>query len=94
MKEGKLMKQINIKDCAESFGKIVAKCLQEGKYVGDWIWGNPAGQSGSLPTYEVHLGEDKIWCTSITWASAVQELRIEKESWLHTHLIPIKHWDK
>ena len=70
MKEGKLMKQINTKDYAESFGKIVAKCLQEGKYVGDWIWGNPAGQSGSLPTYEVHLGEDKIWCTSITWASA------------------------
>lgn len=53
------MYQINTKEFADEFCEMVNKIFAEYKYIGDWNWGDPAGQKEGLPTYEII--SKKIW---------------------------------
>jgi hypothetical protein len=61
------MKQINTYEFAESFTKMITKLFKECKGVGNWSWGNPAGLTKKLPTYEIKSKYGIVWCTSISW---------------------------
>lgn len=64
------MKQINTKEFANSFAAMIEELMHKFKYVGEWNWGDPAGQIDDLPTYEITAKEGTIWCTIIEWGNA------------------------
>ena len=60
------MNEINTKDYAISFCRRLNELMKKYEYVGDWNWGDPAGTSGSLPTYEIKKEDgEKVWCTLV-----------------------------
>lgn len=63
------MNQTNTFEFAEEFSEMIEKLLENCKCVGDWAWGNPAGQTGELPTYEIISKYGTIWCAMITWCN-------------------------
>ena len=65
------MRQINTKEFASDFFVMIDRILHEFKYVGDWNWGDPAGQIEGLPTYEViSMKYGKVWCAITEWGNS------------------------
>lgn len=66
-----LMKEINTKEYAYAFCNMLESIMKQFKNIGEWTWGNPAGQSGKLQTYELVADTDKkTWCTIIEYVNA------------------------
>ena len=62
------MNEINTKDYAIQFCNMLNELMKKYEYVGDWNWGDPAGQTEPLPTYEVKTEEgEKVWCAIVQW---------------------------
>lgn len=65
------MKEINTESSAVIFCDMIASLMEKGRYVGDWSWGDPAGQVEGLPTYELESkAGNKFWCTIVEYCNA------------------------
>ena len=61
----------NNKEYAEQFVKNIETILSDAKYLGKWKWGDPAGQSEGIDTYEVESNNGiKVWCSIIEYVNA------------------------
>lgn len=49
---------------------MIEEQFEKCKYVGDWAWGNPAGLSEAIPTYEVNSKYGIVWCAKISWTDS------------------------
>ena len=65
------MEQLNTKGYAIEFCDMLQKLMEGFKYVGDWSWGNPAGQAEEIPVYEIVTKEGKrTWCSIIEYGNS------------------------
>ena len=65
------MNEINTKDYAIQFCNMLNELMKKYEYVGDWNWGDPAGQTEPLPTYEVKTEEgEKVWCAIVEYTNS------------------------
>ena len=64
------MNQINTKEFAMKFYAICKDIIEDGRFVGERVWGDPAGLIGELPTYEISSNGIAIWCAMIQWVKA------------------------
>jgi hypothetical protein len=61
------MNETNTFEFAEAFNGMIEKLLIKCKCIGNRTWGNPAGQTGELPTYEIISKYGTVWCATIAW---------------------------
>lgn len=67
----KKMIENNNKEYVEKFVKNVETILTGAKYIGKWDWGDPAGKSEGIDTYEVESNNGvKVWCSIIEYVNA------------------------
>ena len=65
------MKEINTKEFAYAFCDMLEGLMQQFTCVGEWDWGNPAGITGALPTYELTTQDNqKVWCALVEYVNA------------------------
>lgn len=61
----------NTRQFADKFCSMLSKILLECNYIGRRNWGDPAGQTCDLETYEVKSASgDVIWCTIVEWVNS------------------------
>ena len=65
------MRENNNKEYAFQFVQNVESILSEARYCGKWNWGDPAGQSEGIDTYEIENRNGmKVWCATIEYVNA------------------------
>lgn len=65
------MNEINTKEYADQFCNMLQSLMSQFGSVGNWNWGNPAGQSDPLPTYEIITPRgEKVWCCVVEYVNA------------------------
>lgn len=65
------MDEINTKKFADEFCDMIQSLMMQFECVGNWKWGNPAGLTEYLPTYELITNSGcKVWCSIIEYVNA------------------------
>ncbi len=65
------MKDINTREYAVAFCEHVDQLMKQFECVGNWKWGDPAGQSDGIPTYEIVTKDGKkVWCAIIEYSNS------------------------
>ena len=64
------MKQINNEYYAKKIFEIFEGLLNQFKIINNKKWGNPAGQTDEMETFEIKNNEGTIWCSLIEWTNA------------------------
>lgn len=63
------MKQINNEYYAKKIFEIFEGLLNQFKVINNKKWGNPAGQTDEMETFEIKNSEGTIWCSLIEWVN-------------------------
>lgn len=65
------MDEINTKEFADEFCDMIQLLMMQFECIGNWQWGNPAGQTEPIPTYELITATGyKVWCTIVEYVNA------------------------
>ena len=65
------MNEANTKKFADEFCNMVQSLMIQFECIGNWKWGNPAGQTEPLPTYELITSSGyKVWCSIDEYVNA------------------------